>query len=75
MLDELFEKKIIQLPESKRLEEIGRTVNPKYCRYRKMVSHPLEKCVMLKERIMQLAEDGRIILDLDDVVETNHLSC
>jgi len=29
---------------------------------------------MLKERIMQLARDGRIILDLDDSAETNHIS-
>ena len=32
----------------------------------------LEKCIMLKERIIQLARDGRIILDLDDLVGTNH---
>ena len=30
---------------------------------------------MLKERIMQLIEDGTIILDLDDVIERNHISC
>jgi len=40
-----------------------------------MVSHLLEKCVTLKERIIRLTEDGTIILDLDDVVETNHISC
>jgi len=40
-----------------------------------MVSHPLEKCVTLKKRIMQLVEDGTIIFDLDDVVETYHISC
>ena len=38
-----------------------------------MVSYHLEKC-MLKERIMQLVEDGRIIVDLDDIVDTNHIS-
>jgi len=38
-----------------------------------MVSHPLEKCI--KECIMWLIEDGTIILDLDDMVETNHNSC
>jgi len=39
-----------------------------------MESHPLEKCVTIKELIMQLVKEGRIILDLDDVVEANHVS-
>jgi len=39
-----------------------------------MVSHPLEKFITIKERIMQLAKEGSIILDLDDVVEANHVS-
>jgi len=39
-----------------------------------MVSQPLVKCVTLKERIMQLAKNGMIILDLDDIVKTNHIS-
>ena len=39
-----------------------------------MVSHPLEKCITIKERIMQLAKEGMIILDLDDVAEANHVS-
>jgi len=30
---------------------------------------------MFKERIMQLAKNGMIILNLDDVVETNHILC
>jgi len=29
---------------------------------------------MIKERIMQLAKEGRTILDLDDVVEANYIS-
>jgi len=39
-----------------------------------MVSHPLEKCVTLKEHIMRLIKDGTKILDLDNIVETNHIS-
>ena len=56
MLDDLLEKGIIQLPELRRSEEVGRTTDPKYCRYHTMVSHPLEKCIMIEERIMQLAK-------------------
>jgi len=74
MLDDLFENKIIELPEPKRPEEAGRTSDPKYCRYHRVVSHPLEKCITLKECITQLAKDGKIILDLDDSAEANHIS-
>jgi len=74
MLDDLLEKGVIELPESKRPEEVGRTVDPKYCRYHRIVSHPLEKCVTFKERIMRLAEEGRIILDLDETTEVGHIT-
>jgi len=51
MLDDLLEKGIIELPPSKRPKEAGRTNNPKYCWYHGVVSHPLEKCITLKECI------------------------
>ena len=75
MLDDLLEEGVIQLLDPKRLEEVGRIGDPKYCQYHRMVSHPLEKCVMLKEHIMRLTKDGSIILDVDDVVESNHIFC
>jgi len=75
MSDDLLEKEVIQLLDSKRPEEVGRTADPKYFCYHRMVSHPLEKCVMLKEHMMRLIEDGTIILDFNDMVETNHISC
>ena len=74
MLDDLLQKRVIQLLEPKRPEEVGWTANPKYCRYHRIVSHPLQKCITIKERIMQLAKQGRIILDLDDVIRANHVS-
>jgi len=74
MLDDLLEKRAIQLPQPKRHEHVVRIANPKYYHYHMMVSHPLEKCVTLKKRIMQLIEDGTIMLDLDDVIETNDVS-
>ena len=66
MLNDFLEKVVIQLLEPKRLEDVGMTIDPKYCSYHRMVSHPLEKCITLKERIMQLVEDGVIILNLDN---------
>ena len=74
MLDDLLANGIIELPTPKRPEEVGRTADLKYCRYHWVISHPLEKCITLKERIMQLAGEGRIILDLDDSAGVNHIS-
>ena len=74
MLDELLENKIIELPEAKRPKELGKTPDPNYCRYHRLISHPIEKCVTLKEKIMRLAQDGTIVLDLDETVGTNHAS-
>jgi hypothetical protein len=47
MLEDLLEKKVIQLPECKRPEEMGRMNDPRYCHYRRIVSHPIEKCFVL----------------------------
>ncbi|XP_021727461.1 uncharacterized protein LOC110694603 [Chenopodium quinoa] len=72
MLDDLLEKKIIELPESKRPKKMGRSSDPNYCRYHRLVSHPLEKCITLKEKIMRLAKEGRVVLDLDEKEGSNH---
>jgi len=74
MLDDFLENEIIELSAPKRPKEVGRTTNPKCYRYHHVISHPLEKCITLKERIMQLARDGKIILDLDDSTRTNRIS-
>jgi len=60
--------------KAKRPKEIGRTPDLKYYWYHKVVSHPLEKYIILKERIMQIAKDERVILNLDDIVKTKHVS-
>jgi len=75
MLNDFLEEGVIQLLEPKRPKDVGMTIDNKYCRYHSMVSHPLEKCITLKEHIMRLIEDGTIILDSDDVVETNRIYC
>ena len=71
MLEDLLEKKLIELPECKRPEEMHRVNDPKYCKYHRLVSHPVEKCFVLKDLIMNLAKQGRIQLDIDDEVEVN----
>ena len=75
MLDDHSEKGIIKLIQQKRTEEVGRMTDPLYCQYHRMVSHPLEKCITLEERIMRLVKDGTIILNFDDVVESNDIFC
>ncbi|KAM1341212.1 hypothetical protein COP1_005628 [Malus domestica] len=71
MLDDLLEKKVIELPKCKRPEEMNRINDPKYCKYHRIVSHPVGKCFVLKELIMKLAQQGRIELDLEDTAATH----
>ena len=72
MLDELLKNKLIELPECKQSEKIGKVNGPKYYQYHRIVSHPIEKCFVLKENIMGLARAGKILLD-DEVEESNHI--
>ena len=72
MLEDLLEKEVIKLPECKRPEEMGYTKDPKYSKYHQVVSHTMEKCFVLKDLILRLAKKGKILLDLDEVVGSNH---
>ncbi|KAM2913993.1 hypothetical protein COP2_044574 [Malus domestica] len=72
MLDDLLDKKVISLPECRRPEEMNRTDSPRYCKFHRFISHPTEKCFVLKDLIMKLAQKGIIELDLDDMVESNY---
>ena len=71
MLEDLLQKKVIELPECKHPEKMGCVNDPNYCHYHRIVSHPMEKCFFLKDLIMKLAKQGRILLDLNEVVESN----
>ena len=72
ILDDLLKKKIIKLLECKRPEEIGHTNDPKYWKYHRVISHPMEKCFVLKDIIIRLAKKGKIPLDLDETVKLNY---
>ncbi|KAH0658129.1 hypothetical protein KY285_026659 [Solanum tuberosum] len=52
IFDELLELKLIELPEMKRPDEAGKTDDQNYCKYHRLVSHPLEKCFVFKDRAM-----------------------
>ncbi|TYK23002.1 retrotransposon gag protein [Cucumis melo var. makuwa] len=74
MLEQLIEKQLIQLPECKRLEQAGKVDDPNYCKYHQVISHPVEKCFVLKELILKLARENKIELDIDEVAQTNHVA-
>ena len=56
MLEDLLQKKFIELPKCKRPEEMGRVNDPDYCHHHRIVSHSVEKCFILKDLIMKLAK-------------------
>ncbi|KAM1804010.1 hypothetical protein ACFX12_029926 [Malus domestica] len=72
MLEDLLEKKVISLPECRQPKEMNHTDSPRYCKFHCFISHPTEKCFMLKDLIMKLAQKGIIELDLDDIVKSNY---
>ena len=55
MLEQLLKLKLIELPECKRPEEIGKIDDPYYYKHHRFISHPIQKCFVLKELIMKLA--------------------
>ncbi|KAH7842709.1 hypothetical protein Vadar_008294 [Vaccinium darrowii] len=71
MLEDLLEKNVIQLPECKRPAEMGKVHDPRYCHYHRIVSHSTEKCFVLKELIANLARKKKIVLDVDEIAESN----
>ncbi|KAA0061113.1 ty3-gypsy retrotransposon protein [Cucumis melo var. makuwa] len=68
MLEQLLEKQLIQLPECKRSEQAGNVDDPNYCKYHRVISHPVEKYFVLKELILRLAREKKIKLDLEEEV-------
>ncbi|OMO88399.1 hypothetical protein COLO4_20276 [Corchorus olitorius] len=70
MLDELLKSKVIELPEMKRPEESGKVDDPNYCKYHRLVSHPVEKCFVLKDKIMELHSEGLIEFE-EEVASSN----
>ncbi|KAA0050346.1 ty3-gypsy retrotransposon protein [Cucumis melo var. makuwa] len=73
MLEQLIEKQLIQLPECKRPEQAEKVDDSNYCKYHRVISHPVEKCFVLKELILKLARENKIELDIDEVAQTNHV--
>ena len=41
----------LKLPEVQRPNEVGRTNDPNYCLFYRMIHHPTHKCFVLKDKI------------------------
>lgn len=59
----LLEQGLIELPEPKRPDEVGRVGDPKYCKFHRVISHPIEDCWVLKNQIQKFLNDGVIEID------------
>ncbi|KAL0441758.1 UNVERIFIED_CONTAM: hypothetical protein Sradi_0114700 [Sesamum radiatum] len=68
IFDDLLEANLIDLPEMKRPEEAERKDNPKYCKYHRLVGHTIKDCFVFKDKVMQLARQGKISLEEDSAV-------
>ncbi|KAL0367220.1 UNVERIFIED_CONTAM: hypothetical protein Sradi_3612100 [Sesamum radiatum] len=66
IFDDLLNANLIELLEMKRPEEDGKTNDPKYCKYHRLVGHPIHDCFIFKDKIMQLARQGKISLEEDN---------
>ncbi|KAM1104600.1 hypothetical protein ACFX19_013151 [Malus domestica] len=71
MLDDLLEKKVIELPECKHPEEMNRVNDPRCSKYHRIVSHHVGTCFILKEFIMKLIQQEQIELDLENTTATH----
>lgn len=70
ILDEFVFKKVINLHESKSLKEINKVGDP--CKFHRVLGHRTSKCFILKEKIMMLVSEGKLIIYQDEIAEENH---
>ncbi|KAL0282758.1 UNVERIFIED_CONTAM: hypothetical protein Sangu_2479500 [Sesamum angustifolium] len=57
----------------KRPEEAKQRDDPKYCKYDRIAGHAIQDCFMFKDKVMQLAYQGKISLE-DDFAAINLVS-
>jgi len=50
----------LKLPEVRRSEEVGKTDNPNYCLYHRMLGHPTKSCYIFKG-ILQALIDAEVL--------------
>ncbi|KAL0455678.1 UNVERIFIED_CONTAM: hypothetical protein Slati_0907000 [Sesamum latifolium] len=63
IFDYLLKANLIDLPKMKRPEEAERKDNPKYYKYHRLIGHAIQDCFVFKDKVMQLARQGKISLE------------
>ncbi|KAL0402727.1 UNVERIFIED_CONTAM: hypothetical protein Slati_4302600 [Sesamum latifolium] len=58
-------KPFSKTPKMKRLEEAEQKDDSKYCKYHHLVGHAIQGCFVFKDKVMQLARQGKISLEED----------
>ena len=74
ILEQLLQLKLIKLLECRRPEDMGKVNDPNYCKYHRIIGHPIQKCFIFKEQIRKLAKENKIDLDFNEIVESNHVT-
>ncbi|KAG9442388.1 hypothetical protein H6P81_018242 [Aristolochia fimbriata] len=72
MLDQLLDNQLLRLPEIKRTGDQSKSKDPNFCKYHRLVGHSTEKCFVLKDRIMELAAQGRIEIEGAENTASSH---
>ncbi|KAL0456250.1 UNVERIFIED_CONTAM: hypothetical protein Slati_0964200 [Sesamum latifolium] len=73
IFDDLLEANLIDLPEMKRPEEAERKDDPKYYKYHRLIGHTIQDCFVFKDKVMQLARQGKLSLE-EDSAATNAIT-
>ena len=63
----------LKLPEARRPEEVGKTDNPNYCLYHRMLGHPTKSCYVFKD-ILQALIDAEVFKLRPEPVSYTHLT-
>ncbi|KAL0313660.1 UNVERIFIED_CONTAM: hypothetical protein Scaly_2914100 [Sesamum calycinum] len=69
IFDDLLEANLIDLPEMKRPEEAERKDDLKYCKYHRLVGHAIQDYFVFKDKVMQLARQGKTSLEEDSAAK------
>jgi len=63
IFDQLMASGSLILPEPKRPNQVNKTDHPKYCPYHRLISHTIEECYVLKDKIQNMIDEGDIEMD------------
>ena len=53
---------------------MGKVDDLNYCKYQRIIGHPIQKCFIFKEQIMNLAKKNKIDLNFNEVVGLNYVT-